>query len=136
MQNLQVKDIMDREPASVHCEDSLVSVVEKLSRQHLTGLPVLDHDEHVIGFVSEKDCMKQMMISSYLCDRTPIVSEVMRHDVLAVAPTDNVLDLAKQMLERKPRIYPVLDGERLVGLIDRTRILAAFKSQQEQCGTW
>jgi CBS domain-containing protein len=50
----------------------------------------------------------------------------MRNDVLSVTPNKSITDLAQEMLGAKPKIYPVVEQQRLVGIVTRRDILMAL----------
>ena len=58
----------------------------------------------------------------------------MRSDVLTVRVEDGIIELAQQMLDVKPKVYPVIDEEGLfVGIISRRDVLKAMDKQQQAC---
>ncbi len=50
----------------------------------------------------------------------------MRHEVLSVTPNKSIIDLAQEMLGAKPKIYPVTEQARLVGIVTRRDVLNAI----------
>jgi CBS domain-containing protein len=123
----RVGDIMARHPASIKTGTSLTEVVEVLLRQRMIGLPVVDDSERVVGFVSEQDCLRTLLVSSYHAEGSPTVEDVMFTEPLTIKEEDTVLDLAEMMLRQKPKIYPVVDeGGRLKGLLMRSQVLACL----------
>jgi CBS domain-containing protein len=121
----RVSDIMARHPASIRTGTVLPEVVEVLLRQHMTGLPVVDDSDRVVGFVSEQDCLRTLLVASYHSEGSPRVEDVMFREPLMVRLDDSVVDIAEQMVKQKPKVYPVVDqGGRLQGLLTRTQVLA------------
>lgn len=122
-----VRDIMARHPASIRIGTDLTEVVEVLLRQHMTGLPVVDDAERVVGFVSEQDCLRALLVSSYHGEGSPRVEDVMFHEPLTVKLDDAVVDVAELMVKQKPKIYPVVDQSgRLKGLLIRSQVLTCL----------
>ncbi|RDH43595.1 CBS domain-containing protein [Zooshikella ganghwensis] len=128
-----VKDYMTAHHLPFTCGTPLKVVLDRLMRDHLSGLPVINEDKEVIGFVSEQDCIKQVLQSSYFCDQNAIVNDVMRTDVLTVSPKEDIINLAQQMIAHKPKVYPVVENNKLVGLITRTDILRALAENITHC---
>ncbi|TBW47913.1 CBS domain-containing protein [Marinobacter halodurans] len=126
MRSLKVGDVMWNHIEPVRSGTPLTKVVEVLLRNHVTGLPVVDDKRHVLGFVSEQDCIHAMLVTSYHHEGEPVVEDVMFSDPLTVPPEMAVVDLAQNLGRNKPKIYPVVDGGRLVGIITRAAILAAL----------
>ena len=121
-----VREIMSRDCYRVTGKTSVSTLAEGLSLHRLPGVPVVDDHDHLIGFISEQDVMGKVLESAYLNDEPPLVSDLMRHEVLSVSPTKSITDLAQEMLGAKPKIYPVTEQGRLVGIVTRRDVLNAI----------
>ncbi|MEE1674555.1 CBS domain-containing protein [Agarivorans aestuarii] len=133
MQQLNVRHYMRAQFLSFTEEQSINQASELLTNSHQLGAPVVDAKGALIGWLSELDCVTQMLQAGYYCDQSALVKDLMRSDVLSVGPDENVLDLAKTMTDNKPKSYPVLENGKLIGLIERKAVLAALHQQQQQC---
>eukprot|EP01026_Neomeris_dumetosa_P073340 TRINITY_DN75364_c0_g1_i1.p2 TRINITY_DN75364_c0_g1~~TRINITY_DN75364_c0_g1_i1.p2 ORF type:complete len:130 (-),score=8.73 TRINITY_DN75364_c0_g1_i1:159-548(-) len=121
---------MNRHPVTFNIEMPVAEAVELLINNHQTGGPVLDDKKMVVGFLSEQDCLAQMIESSYYREQIARVKDIMRTEVLSIKPYHSVLELAQQMLGAKPKIYPVVDDDGyLLGSICRTDVLKAIDVQ-------
>ncbi|ERS89005.1 CBS domain-containing protein [Halomonas sp. G15] len=121
-----VREIMSRDCYRVTGKTSVSTLAEGLSLHRLPGVPVVDDHDHLIGFISEQDVMGKVLESAYLNDEPPLVSDLMRHEVLSVSPTKSITDLAQEMLGNKPKVYPVVEQNRLVGIVTRRDVLNAI----------
>ncbi|WP_192034760.1 CBS domain-containing protein [Halomonas sp. YLGW01] len=121
-----VRDIMSRDCYRVTGNTSVTNLVKGLALHRLPGVPVVDDRDHLIGFISEQDVLGKLLESAYLNDEPPLVRELMRHEVLSVTPAKSITDLAQEMLGTKPKVYPVVEQERLVGIVTRRDILSAI----------
>ena len=130
---IQVREYMLHETPVIQGDTPLNRVTEILCNEHLLGLPVVDENNKLIGFVSEQDCIQKMVACSYHCEITPMARDVMRAEVLTVSPGDSIIELAESMRNNKPKIYPVVDNGRLLGVINRTQILKALCEHLEEC---
>ncbi|RRJ84531.1 CBS domain-containing protein [Aestuariirhabdus litorea] len=130
---IRVADYMTRNHPPIACGTDLGLVVERLTKEHVPGLPVVDEQHRVVGWVSEQDCIRAVLNESYYCDQKARVNEVMRSDVLTVSPDDDIIFLATQMLEDKPKLYPVVHNGELMGLITRSDILRALNENGKGC---
>lgn len=128
-----VKDIMHTHPASARIDQPLIDVVEVLSKHRLMGIPVVDDDKHVVGFISEQDCIHSLLATSYFCEGNPRVGDVMSREPLTLKPADSVVDLARRMGRDKPKVYPVVQEGRLVGLVSRSDVLDALREEARAC---
>ena len=124
MQSLKASDVMSNHIEPIRCGTPLTKVVKTLLQNHVTGLPVVDDHRKVIGFVSEQDCIHALLVSNYHCEGDPKVDDVMFHNPLTISPEMSVVDLAQNLGAGKPKVYPVTDHGKLIGIVTRTAILA------------
>lgn len=133
MESMKVVDYMDRQPVLLHPDMTLAAAVEKLLTQKKLGAAVVDHGGNLVGFLSQQDCLAVMLKSSYHCDLTANVSDCMRSDVLSVTQDTPIITLAEQMLQAKPKIYPVVEQGKVVGIVDRNAVLRAINLSMQAC---
>lgn len=127
MQALLVKDLMIKHPVAIATGTELTRVVDTLVGHRITGLPVVDEQRHVVGFVSEHDCMRSLLVSSYHSEGSLMVEDLMHREPLTVEEDDSVVDIAALMIQQKPKIYPVVDEQgHLLGLLTRREVLRAL----------
>lgn len=134
MESVKVKDHMSHRPVYFKANQSVVSAVEKLLQSKSSGAPVVNDSMEILGFISEQDCLKAMLSSSYHSGEVSTsVEEVMSAAILTVKPYDSVLSVAENMSGTKPRVYPVInDDGKLVGVINRTHILNALDKEMHE----
>lgn len=131
MQSIKVKDYMTLRAVTFKINMTITEASERLLIANQTGGPVLDEHQHVVGFLSEQDCLERMLEDTYQNESHYKVVDVMRTDVLSIDETHSVLDLAQTMLTNKPKIFPVVDNnKRFVGVITRSDILRAINNHQ------
>lgn len=123
LQQKQIRDLMVPVIHPLRGEMSLAEAVDLILASGLAGLPVVNAQQAVVGFLSEHDCLRYLVSSSYYCDNRIQVEDIMHPQPLCVAPTDSVLELAQQMSKEQPKIYPVVDQNRLAGLITRRQLM-------------
>lgn len=130
----KVGDVMSRHPAAIRTGTDLTEVVDTLLRLKVTGLPVIDDSERVVGFISEQDCLRSLIVSTYHCEGAPTVDSLMATRVLSVRPDDSLVDVAELMVRERPKVYPVVDeDERLIGMLSRGQVLKALKALRLAC---
>ena len=134
MNSLKVSDYMQLRPIKLTADMPVATAVDRLLKSGHIGAPVVDDSDTLIGWISEQDCLASLLESSYYCEEVAIVEDLMRSDVLTVRAEDGIIELAQQMLEVKPKVYPVIDEEGLlVGIISRRDVLKAMDKQQQAC---
>jgi CBS domain-containing protein len=126
MKDAVVRDHMNQEPPLVRQGSTIPIVVDLLLTHKVTGAPVVSNTGQLVGFVSEHDCIDVLLQCSADNGDDPIVDDVMHADVLTASPDDTILSLAEKMGTLKPKNYPVVSGERLLGVISRSDVLRAM----------
>jgi len=86
--------------------------------------PVLDDDGALIGILTQKDCFRPALHASYHREWTGCVADHMTPDVVSVDAGDEVIRVAEMFIEHPHRVFPVLEGARLAGLLHRSDVLA------------
>ncbi len=133
MHSILVEDFMDRNPHAILNTVTVRDVVSSLMKAQIPGAPVVDADNNLIGFVSEQDCIREMLNDAFYCEESPPVTAVMKTEVKTVAPDTSVVEIAEQMAKAPPKNYPVCKDGKLVGLISRRLILKSLLEINEDC---
>lgn len=93
----------------------------------ISGAPVLDERNLLVGNLSEKDCLR--IIVDYADQHLPLtdkkVSDYMSTKVFTISPSTNVVDAAIEFLNSPIRRYAVVEKGVLIGEISRREILRA-----------
>ncbi|EFI16398.1 inosine-5'-monophosphate dehydrogenase [Bacteroidetes oral taxon 274 str. F0058] len=99
-------------PVTVSKEDTLIDVEKICRRYHISGLPVVDSDKHLVGMITRRDI-------KYLNIDNTKVEAVMTKDNLITAQVGTSLEEAKMILwKNRIEKLPIVDNQyRLVGLI-------------------
>lgn len=133
MQSILVQDFMNRQPLLISDQDNIRTVVAKLIGHNVIGAPVVNAEKKLVGFVSEQDCIKEMLNDAFYCEEPGSVTKVMHKDVLTVSPNTSIVEVAQTMLSAKPKNYPVVENGKLVGLFSRQHVLRALLDNDEDC---
>ena len=107
--------------------DSIATVINSLIMNRISGAPVVNENNELVGMISEGDCIKQLSESRYF--NMPLGdNRVKNHMVENVETIDghiSIFDAANKFLESKRRRFPVLEHGKLVGQISQMDILKA-----------
>ncbi|MCM2681356.1 CBS domain-containing protein [Echinimonas agarilytica] len=131
--NHQVRDFMHKHFPHMKVGTPLTETVDLLREFAITGTPVMDANKNLKGFVSEQDCIRVLISASYFCDTTLKVDDVMNNEPLSVSPDMGLIDLAQQMVHEKPKIYPVVEDGKVIGVISRSDVMAALGQSLKSC---
>jgi CBS domain-containing protein len=88
-------------------------------------------DGKVVGIVSQRDMFRSALITSLgFCRKTTSaliktikIKEIMTEKVVTISPDASIKEAARQMMEKKIDCLPVLEGDRLVGIVTETDML-------------
>lgn len=123
----RVVDYMTRDLITFRADQKIFEVVEILIKYKISGGPVVNEHNELIGIISEGDCLKQISDSRYY--NFPVekdtVGERMMTDVDTLDGNMNVFDAASIFLESKHRRFPILENGKLVGQISQKDVLKA-----------
>lgn len=127
MESLKVADYMNRHAVKLTVNMPVAEAVEALLIGKQSGAPVVDTQNQVVGFLSEQDCLGQMITSTYYREQVCRVSEIMKTPALTVKGYASILEIAQKLMTDKPKVYPVVDDSGcLVGSINRSQVLNAI----------
>tara|TARA_Y100001934_G_scaffold278864_1_gene381147 strand:- start:288 stop:707 length:420 start_codon:yes stop_codon:yes gene_type:complete len=124
MDSATLKDLMCTRFAAINPDMPVVEASSRLIKLEMLGSPVIDSAGILVGWISERECLQAALQVVYHNQRVATVRDLMQSEVLTVSLEDDVLSLAQQMLNAKPKIYPVVDANnRVLGVISRRHIL-------------
>ncbi|EGA65746.1 CBS domain-containing protein [Vibrio brasiliensis] len=133
MESLKVKDYMTLQAVTFTPEMSLSAALDKVMNSRYLGGPVINEQKEVIGFLSGQDLLDKLIKVSYYCQDSHIVSDCMHPEVISVTSETSIIELAEMMKVGRPKVYPVIDGGKLVGIITRRDVLRAIGKNIEDC---
>lgn len=134
---LKVSDVMQTEVKTLDRNDKL-SVADDIMKQgRIRHMPVLDSDGKLCGMVSQRDLFRGMLLralgyGTHLEDKmlkNHAVKEAMVEPVRSVVPEAPLASAARLMLEHKIGCLPVVDNEKLVGIITETDFVSRFADE-------
>lgn len=139
---LMVKDVMRHDVATVTPDDTLKEVANKMFRNRLSALAVVDKDNKLLGVISDRDLIKaalpdyQALISNlnYSLDVEPfeellkqedkiMVSQLYRTDYEVTTPETRIVEVAAMMIFKDVRRVFVTSEDNLVGVLLRKDIV-------------
>ena len=133
MVNKTVRSIMRSTNICLNRKMSLDLVSDHLSKYHLPGAPVIDDSGKPVGFVSEYDCLKQLMQSSYYCDNTALAEDVMSTTLVSTSADLTLIDVASQMNENKVNVAPVIEEGKIIGVVVRGDVMRELVKDLLEC---
>ena len=113
-----VKCILDEKGygcTTITPETSVHDALRKLTGKDIGALIVMK-DEKVIGVFSERDYVRKSVLKGNIADDTPI-KELMTEAMFTVDPHTRVIECMELMTDRRVRHLPVLEKDKLVGIV-------------------
>ena len=133
-EQITVSDYMSRKLVTFTPSQNVMEVIQTLVKHKISGGPVVNDQNELVGIISEGDCIKQISDSRYhnlpMDDAT--VEKHMVRDVETIDGNMNIFDAANQFLSAKRRRFPIVEEGKLVGLISQKDILKAALNLKQQ----
>lgn len=123
----KVKDFMTRKLVTFTLDQTIEQVIDTLIKYRISGGPVVNDKNELIGIISEGDCIKQISESRYYnmpLDNNTVKKHMVR-DVETIDGEMNVFDAASKFISAKRRRFPIVENGKLVGQISQKDILKA-----------
>ena len=89
--------------------------IQMMADKNIGALLVIDHGK-LIGIVSERDYTRKVALKGKFSKQTP-VKEILSGQIFCVTPGHTIEDCMRLMTEHRIRHLPVLDGEKILGIV-------------------
>lgn len=119
-----VKEIMTPNVITVHPETSVDEVARLLFNHRITGMPVVDSSNAVLGIVSEFDVISK---------KGQVAADIMSRDLVTVDAEAAAEEVANILTSRHVRRVPVMSEGRLVGIVSRADLVRLFTITRWSC---
>jgi acetoin utilization protein AcuB len=129
-----VKDRMTPNPVTITTDTSLKEALDLVRSKPFRHLPVLDENDRLVGIVTEKSLVYasptptttlSVFEVDYILARTK-VGQVIQGSVITVAPDLPIEEAARVMIDQRIGCLPVVEDQKLVGIISDTDIFRVF----------
>ena len=120
---MQVRDVMTEATITESPLDSLRSAAERMWRQQTGSLLVAEGD-NLIGIITERDILRAVALGADPDKAT--VDDAMTTEVYTVSPDMPLQDAAREMAARWIRHLPVVQGQRLLGVVSMRDVTGVF----------
>ena len=142
----KAKDIMTREIISVSPDTEIANAAKILLERRINGLPVIDAFGRLVGILCQSDLVAQQktiplpsvftLLESYIpltsmrrIDKEVekiaaiTVKQAMTPNPVTVGPETDIEDVAKLMVDNKYHTLPVMEGDKVVGIVGKEDVL-------------
>lgn len=120
-----VRDVMHVTRHSVPPDMDVFEAMDFLVAKKQSGLPVIDDKHRLVGFLTEKDCLRMQVIAHQYNMTGRTVRDIMSGINKALHPDNDILTASMAFLGCNFATLPVIDDGELVGSITRRDLLVA-----------
>jgi len=121
--NKTVKDIILKSALTFKEDMGIFEACDLLASHGLSGAPVITNTGKLIGFLSEKDCLKFLLDMKYYNSEGGIVGDFMARTLMTVNEGENLLHITELFMKNHFQMYPVVDEDGIfLGVVTRKRL--------------
>ena len=133
MLNKRVRDVLRAKGEDIYSVAPLASVIDAVNvmNDHHVGSVLVMEAGSPVGIFSERDVLVRV-VAAHRDPRQTLVRDVMTTRLHTASSDDSLLDVMRLMTERRCRHVPVMDGERLLGLVSIGDITKAIQHNLRQ----
>ena len=141
----------------VHKDTSLKEVVKLMNEHTISGIPVVNDQEQLIGIISESDIIRKkrrihmpdyiQLLEAMMNEADPDayehdlaellrlpVAEFMTKKVITISKTTSLGEMTRLMVEHNIKRLPVVENGLLVGIVTRRDVIRAFAALNDVNG--
>ncbi len=129
------REIMTRKLVTLQPDMPAVKAAALLLKHGISGAPVIDEEGHLLGLLSEYDCLRAVASADFEMDShdsIEMVSELMTEDCVTIGPDMELFAVAHKFVVLRMRRFPVIEKGKLVGQVSRRDALKAALTLREK----
>ncbi len=119
-----------REIWSIAPTASVYEAIEMMAERRVGALPVMEQGR-LVGMLSERDYARKVILMGRLSKETP-VADIMTSAVITITPQHTVADCMRLVTDKRIRHLPVVEGDRLIGMISIGDLVNWVISEQQE----
>ena len=122
-----IKDIMTKSVITASPETPINHLIATLVEKRITGIPIVDNNNNLVGIVSEFDVLHLLLEGDSEIPKT--AADVMTKNVIAFEDTSTAIDVCEFFINNpSKRRIPIINAGKLVGLVSRADIVKLIKT--------
>ena len=114
---------------SVNSESSVFDAIKIMASNKISSLLIMD-DDKLLGIITERDYAWKVILMGK-ASKTTKVKEIMTEDILYVKPSETVEECMALMTEKRIRHLPVMENDKLIGLVSIGDLVKALIEHQK-----
>ncbi len=128
-----ITDYMATKLVTFKPDMDIMEAADILLKKRISGAPVLNEKDELIGMLSEVDCLRILIEGPYNQEpssRKSTVRHYMSTGIKTIRSDKTILDAAIEFVHSGYKRLPVVDGQQLVGQISRVDVLKAVQKMK------
>src|SRR5262245_31478566 len=143
---MKVRDVMTSPVLSVEPDTAILEAVRIMLQRHISGLPVIDKDGHLVGMVTEGDFLRRSetgtqrrrphwleflmgpgrLADEYTRSHGRKIQDIMTSDPVRVTEDTSLDEVVRTMEKRRIKRLPVMSDNDVVGIVTRANLVHAL----------
>ena len=107
---------------SIPPDATVFEAIQLMAEKNVGALPVVQNDQ-LVGIISERDYTRKVILQGKSSKETP-VRDIMTQRLVTADPDDRVSECMQRMTENRVRHLPVLEGNKMIGILSIGDLLA------------
>ncbi len=121
---MMLKEILNPLVITVKKEDTIKETLDKMTTKGINGMPVIDDKNNLVGMVVKADIYRFLIAPGHY-DTCP-VDWVMTKNIITASSDEDIIEIAKRLQENDIIAMPVLEDNKVVGIISIEDFLEFF----------
>lgn len=110
----KLKEIMTKEVESCTLLDNVFEVAVKMKEYNVGSIPIVDGDK-IVGVITDRDIVTRCIAEKHPASSK--VEDIMSRELITIEADADAVQAAQLMAEKQIRRLPVVEGDRLVGIV-------------------
>jgi CBS domain-containing protein len=123
-----IKDVMTREVRACEPNATIAEAAKVMAQEDIGPVPIVE-DGRLVGIVTDRDIVTKVVAEGRDVNSTT-VGDIASRDLVTVSPDDDLEDALGLLAERQVRRLPVVEGDRLVGIVAQADIARLGKDKK------
>lgn len=124
----QIRDVMTSNPTTCTPTATVIDAAKVMAREDVGPVPVVEGDR-LVGLVTDRDIIVRAVAEGRDVKSTK-VADIASKDLVTVTPDEQLDRALKLMSQHQVRRIPVVEGERVVGIVSQADVARAADEEQ------
>ncbi len=127
---ISIQEVLTRDVITIKIGTPVYEALNILTKNRVSGAPVVDHDHRLVGMLSERDLLKILIEKAISVH--DLVDDYMSRRIVSFKETDDAVDICRTFIHCQFRRIPIVRDGKLVGIISRKDCVAAIAEAQKK----